>query len=31
LSCASAVSPTYLDNGKMKDPGGFGSFLSREV
>jgi len=31
LSCASAVSPTYLDNGKMRDPRGFGSFLSREV
>jgi flagellar biosynthesis/type III secretory pathway chaperone len=31
LSGASAVSPTYLDSGKMKDPSGFGRFLSREV
>ena len=31
LSYATAVSPTYLDNGKMKDPRCFGSFLSREV
>jgi len=31
LSYASAVSPTYLDNGKIKGPRCFGSILSREV
>ena len=31
LNYASSLSPTYVDNGKIKDPKRFGSFLSKEI
>ena len=31
LHCASSASPTYVDNGKIKDPKRFGSLLSKEI
>lgn len=31
LNYASSASPTYVDNGKMKDPKRFGSLLSKEI
>jgi len=31
LYCASSASPTYVDNGKIKDPKLFGGLLSKEI